>query len=218
MLCLFVQLRSIYDVVKAVRNNPSWEWDNKKGANITLASKGAWEEYVAAYPKAAPFHNNGWPHLTVFDALASACQGPSVLRSSQPAHGPRGRGGSPIGDEPESQTQVDEKIMKPQPDDEGKVSVSISFLSLEIKLFDRLISFLHFRLRLHLLDANAQQVLPPQQTRQQTRNPVFPQVLRLWVTSVTSLLPSIVLLMFSRKLLRLESRNLLHCLHSRLSR
>ena len=128
MLCLFLKLRSIYDVVKAVRKNPSWEWDNKKGANITLASKGAWEEYVTAYPKAALFRNSGWPHLTVFEDLASACQGPSDLRSSQPALGSRRRGGSPIGDEPESQTQVDEKIMKPQPDDEGNVSVSKFFL------------------------------------------------------------------------------------------
>ena len=127
MLCLFLKLRSIYDVVKAVRDNASWEWDNKKGANITLASKGAWEEYVAAYPKAAPFRNSGWPHLTVFDDLASACQVTSVLRSSQPALGPRERGGSPIGDEPETQTQVDEKFMKAQPDDEGNAIVSNFF-------------------------------------------------------------------------------------------
>ena len=119
MFCLY-KLKSIYDVVKAVRSNSVWKWDDEKGADITLDSKGTWDDYVAAHPRAAPFRNKGWPHLAFFDDLggaspkglqdpsnkiseaARASQGPSVAGSSQPAHthGPEER--------EESQAQADE--------------------------------------------------------------------------------------------------------------
>jgi hypothetical protein len=100
---MFEQLKSIYDVVRAVRSNSSWKWDDEKGADITPTSKGAWDEYVADHPKAASFRNRGWVHLAVFDVLGGtqpkgfhvflASQGPSVAGPSQPAdiQGPEDR-------------------------------------------------------------------------------------------------------------------------------
>ena len=91
---MFVQLKSIYDVVNAVRSNSGWKWDDEKGADITPANKGAWDEYIADHPKAASFRNKGWVHLALFDVLGGAppkgihvfraSQDPSVAGSSQP--------------------------------------------------------------------------------------------------------------------------------------
>lgn len=131
---MFVQLRVIYDTVKAVRSNSGWKWDDEKGADITPANKGAWDDYVAANPKAASFRNRGWVHLAIFDALEakSLHEGPSVAGPSQPAdiQDPEEREDSPPWGptEDESQTQLDEENVKELSDDGGKVSY-VSYLS-----------------------------------------------------------------------------------------
>ena len=121
-----VQLKSIYDVVKAVRGNSGWKWDDEKGADITPDNKGAWDEYVAVHPKAASFRNKGWVHLALFDVLGAlpnglqdlsnrksegtrASQGPSVAGSSQFADT---QGSEEREDGPQSQSQAGEAPSK----------------------------------------------------------------------------------------------------------
>ncbi|KAJ7120818.1 hypothetical protein C8R44DRAFT_563469, partial [Mycena epipterygia] len=56
------QLRGVYKVVKALRENSGWHWDDQKGACINEATKSSWDEYQKAHPKAKPFRNRGWPY------------------------------------------------------------------------------------------------------------------------------------------------------------
>jgi hypothetical protein len=139
---LFLQLSVIYDTVKAVRRNSGWKWDDEKGADITPGNKGAWDDYVAAHPKAASFRNRGWVHLAIFDALGGAPppkslhEDPSVAGPSQPAdiQDPEEREDGPSCGPTEDETQVGEEIVKELSDDGGRVSnvSNLSDLRLEI--------------------------------------------------------------------------------------
>lgn len=138
---VLLQLRAIYDVVKAIRDNSGWKWDDEKGANITPANKNAWDDYVVAHPKTASFRNKGWVHLAIFDVLGGgapskgfhASQGPNVAGSSRLADNNQGPEDSPpwvpFKDVPEPGVG-EENNTKELSDDEGKVSNC--FLSFEI--------------------------------------------------------------------------------------
>jgi hypothetical protein len=83
-LAFFSQLKATYAVVKAIRANSGWSWDDDKGADITPEKKGTWDDYVAKHPAAHPFRNAGWVHLDEFDSLApSSAKGSYVFRASQ---------------------------------------------------------------------------------------------------------------------------------------
>ncbi|EDR15389.1 uncharacterized protein LACBIDRAFT_301662 [Laccaria bicolor S238N-H82] len=78
------QLKQTYEVVKAIRNNSGWSWDDNKGADITPEKKGTWDNYVAKYPLAQPFQNAGWAYLEAFDALGSSlAKGAHVFQALQ---------------------------------------------------------------------------------------------------------------------------------------
>lgn len=55
-----------------MRANSGWKWDDETGADINPSTKGAWDDYVAVHPRAAPFRNKGWVHLAIFDVLGGA--------------------------------------------------------------------------------------------------------------------------------------------------
>lgn len=60
-------MKRTYKIVDALCNNSSWSWDNKKGTDITPKKKSVWDDYILAYPSAAPFCNSGWVYLAIFD-------------------------------------------------------------------------------------------------------------------------------------------------------
>lgn len=39
-----------------------WNWDPKKGVNVTPATRGTWDDWVRKNKGAGRFRNKGWPH------------------------------------------------------------------------------------------------------------------------------------------------------------
>ncbi|KAF8958635.1 hypothetical protein BDZ97DRAFT_1668203 [Flammula alnicola] len=85
---LQIQLKAIYEIVRAIRSNSGWSWDDELGADIDSdrdAKEGKWNDYIEKHPDAAPFRNKGWPHLSRYDELCghSAPKGLHVFHASQ---------------------------------------------------------------------------------------------------------------------------------------
>jgi len=82
------QLKATYEVVRAVRSNSGWSWNDEHGANIDSdleANEGKWDDYIAKHPAAIPFRNKGWPLLARYDDLCghNIPKGSHVFRASQ---------------------------------------------------------------------------------------------------------------------------------------
>lgn len=83
------KLKATFEVVRSVRSNSGWSWDDELGAGIgtdpTDAKVGYWNDYVEMHPLAEPFRDVGWIHLAAFDILCenSAPQGAHVFIPSQ---------------------------------------------------------------------------------------------------------------------------------------
>ncbi|KAG6836266.1 hypothetical protein H0H93_009626 [Arthromyces matolae] len=76
-------LKSVFEIVRAIRDNSGWSWDDKRGAGITVEKTGTWDDFVAKNCGAAPFRNAGWVHLGAFDLIVtSAVKGTQVYRGN----------------------------------------------------------------------------------------------------------------------------------------
>ncbi|KAJ7889116.1 hypothetical protein B0H14DRAFT_2561964 [Mycena olivaceomarginata] len=60
-------LRRDWGFVNHIKGVSGFSWSDEPGANISAASQGAWDAWVAVNPKAARFRNKGWPF---YDPLA----------------------------------------------------------------------------------------------------------------------------------------------------
>ncbi|KAJ7081523.1 hypothetical protein C8R44DRAFT_895043 [Mycena epipterygia] len=59
-------LRQIFNVIAAIKA-AGWSWNDTQGVNVSPATQGAWDTFVAVHPAAAEFRNIGWPF---FDLMA----------------------------------------------------------------------------------------------------------------------------------------------------
>ncbi|KAJ7171315.1 hypothetical protein C8R46DRAFT_993490 [Mycena filopes] len=80
----YLLLRKFQGFVDVILGISGWKWDPKKGVDVTPATKGTWDAWVAKNPAAARFRNKGWPH---YDRLAllmpEKAKGGNVFRASQ---------------------------------------------------------------------------------------------------------------------------------------
>ncbi|KAJ7931982.1 hypothetical protein B0H13DRAFT_1485777, partial [Mycena leptocephala] len=60
-------LRRDWGFVNHIKGVSGFSWSDEHGANISAASQGAWDAWVAVNPKAARFRSKGWPF---YDLLA----------------------------------------------------------------------------------------------------------------------------------------------------
>ncbi|KAJ3791812.1 hypothetical protein GGU11DRAFT_694227, partial [Lentinula aff. detonsa] len=53
-----------------IKDHTGWgPWSNEHGAGITPSTSNSWDKFVAHYPKAKPFRNDGWPFLEKMEHL-----------------------------------------------------------------------------------------------------------------------------------------------------
>lgn len=65
----------------AIKAVSGWSWDDERGVDVSPATQGTWDAFVAAHPTAAQFRNRGWPFFDLMEALMpSAAKGTHVFR------------------------------------------------------------------------------------------------------------------------------------------
>ncbi|KAJ7732370.1 hypothetical protein DFH07DRAFT_780974 [Mycena maculata] len=68
-----------------------WAWDETKGVDVTSATQGTWDAFVAANPLASRFRNRGWPYYHLFlPLMPTKAKGTHAFR---PAMGVVAQGG-----------------------------------------------------------------------------------------------------------------------------
>ncbi|KAF8214656.1 hypothetical protein K438DRAFT_2008884 [Mycena galopus ATCC 62051] len=72
--------------VHHIKSLSGFSWSDEHGANISAASQGTWDAWVAVNPKAARFRNKGWPFYDLLAPLMpSKAKGGNVFRAGAPA-------------------------------------------------------------------------------------------------------------------------------------
>ncbi|KAJ7118071.1 hypothetical protein C8R44DRAFT_559476, partial [Mycena epipterygia] len=56
----YAALKKLNQIVQHIKNMSGWSWDSKKGVDVSPATQGTWDAYVAKVPEAARFKNAGW--------------------------------------------------------------------------------------------------------------------------------------------------------------
>ncbi|KAJ7892701.1 hypothetical protein B0H13DRAFT_1886588 [Mycena leptocephala] len=75
--------------VNHIKGVSGFSWSDEHGANISAASQGAWDAWVAVNPKAARFRNKGWPFYDLLAPLMpSKAKGGNVFRAGARAPAP----------------------------------------------------------------------------------------------------------------------------------
>lgn len=60
-----------------------WTWDPKKGVDVSPATQGTWDAWVAKNPAAKRFRSKGWPHYDRLQLLMpEKAKGSNIFRAS----------------------------------------------------------------------------------------------------------------------------------------
>ncbi|KAG6895738.1 hypothetical protein C0992_012919 [Termitomyces sp. T32_za158] len=62
-------LKQTYWVILALQSVSDWNWDDKKGCNITPELESSWAAYVKVHKQAAPFKKEGWCYLELMSQI-----------------------------------------------------------------------------------------------------------------------------------------------------
>ncbi|KAJ7081524.1 hypothetical protein C8R44DRAFT_563145, partial [Mycena epipterygia] len=75
----YASFRKLYNVIVAIKAVSGWSWDDERGVDVSPATQGTWDAFVAAHPAAAQFRNAGWPFFNLMETLMpSAAKGTHV--------------------------------------------------------------------------------------------------------------------------------------------
>ncbi|KAF8209966.1 hypothetical protein K438DRAFT_1571813, partial [Mycena galopus ATCC 62051] len=78
--------RRDWGFVHHIKGISGFSWSDGHGANISAASQGTWDAWVAVNPKAPCFRNKGWPFYDLLAPLMpSKAKGGNVFRAGTPA-------------------------------------------------------------------------------------------------------------------------------------
>ncbi|KAK7025817.1 hypothetical protein R3P38DRAFT_3355986 [Favolaschia claudopus] len=90
-------LRKLWELVDFILGVSGWTWSDRYGVQVTPATQGTWDAWVAKHKQGKRFRNKGWPHYTDMKPLMpSKAKGSNVFRVATAA-GPNdsGRSSSP---------------------------------------------------------------------------------------------------------------------------
>ncbi|KAJ7098907.1 hypothetical protein C8R44DRAFT_888751 [Mycena epipterygia] len=77
----YAALKKLNQIVEHIKRMSGWSWDSKKGVDVSPATQGTWDAYIAKVPDAARFKNKGWPYSDLFlPLLPVTAKGNHVFR------------------------------------------------------------------------------------------------------------------------------------------
>ncbi|KAJ7718237.1 hypothetical protein B0H16DRAFT_1425954 [Mycena metata] len=78
------QLRKLWALVDVILGVSGWTWSDKKGVNVTPASQGSWDAWVAVNKDAKRFRNKGWPFYDLLlPLMPQKAKGTNVFRPGE---------------------------------------------------------------------------------------------------------------------------------------
>ncbi|KAJ3742459.1 hypothetical protein DFH05DRAFT_1461558 [Lentinula detonsa] len=100
----YTWLKGVNDIIQKIKDHTGWgPWSDEHGAGITPLTSDSWDKFIAHYPKAKPFRNDGWPFLEKMERLIPyKPKGTNVYRPA------RGRTTGVVLDEHENEEEDDE--------------------------------------------------------------------------------------------------------------
>ncbi|KAF8209046.1 hypothetical protein K438DRAFT_1754098 [Mycena galopus ATCC 62051] len=76
------QLRKFQGFVEKIMTISGWNWDPKKGVNVTPETRSSWDDWVKKNKGSGRFRNKGWPHYDrLLLLMPSKAKGGNVFRA-----------------------------------------------------------------------------------------------------------------------------------------